>query len=159
MQLNDYQKSKVRFHLGYNAGAEVPAGDRSRLEEAMSLVPDSYFYDQIVYQLNRCETAWEQSAFYSQLGASKGFSRLEEISGDVERTIRTTDPLKADEVSYEIYLRECDRLAETLYVANYKRPEVRAYAFQRSGAEFIMAVPGPADTAVGTRMMLNIAWR
>ena len=159
MQLNDYQKSKVRFHLGYNAGAEVPAGDRSRLEEAMSLVPDSYFYDQIVYQLNRCETAWEQSAFYSQLGAPKGFSRLEEISGDVERTIRTTDPLKADEVSYEIYLRECDRLAETLYVANYKRPEVRAYAFQRSGGEFIMAVPGPADTAVGTRMMLNIAWR
>ena len=159
MQLNDYQKSKVRFHLGYNAGAEVPAGDRSRLEEAMSLVPDSYFYDQIVYQLNRCEVAWEQSAFYTNDGLPKGFSRLEEIAGDVQRSIRTTDPLKADEVSYEIYLRECDRLAETLYVANYKRPEVRAYAFQRSGAEFIMAVPGPADTAVGTRMMLNIAWR
>ena len=159
MQLNDYQKSKVRFHLGYNAGAEVPAGDRSRLEEAMSLVPDSYFYDQIVYQLNRCETAWEQSAFYSTDGLPKGFSRLEEIAGDVQRSIRTTDPLKADEVSYEIYLRECDRLAETLYVANYKRPEVRAYAFQRSGGEFIMAVPGPADTAVGTRIMLNFSWR
>mgnify|MGYP001175219418 FL=1 len=41
MQLNDYQKSKVRFHLGYNAGAQVPAGDRSRLEEAMALVPDA----------------------------------------------------------------------------------------------------------------------
>ena len=159
MQLNDYQKSKVRFHLGYNAGAEVPAGDRSRLEEAMALVPDSYFYDQIVYQLNRCEVAWEQSAFYTNDGLPKGFSRLEEIAGDVQRSIRTTDPLKADEVSYEIYLRECDRLAETLYVANYKRPEVRAYAFQRSGGEFIMAVPGPADTAVGTRIMLNVAWR
>ena len=159
MQLNDYQKSQVRFHLGYNAGAEVPAGDRSRLEEAMALVPDTYFYDQIVYQINRCEIAWEQSQFYTFEGLPKGFSRLEEIAGDVQRTIRTTDPLKADQDSYELYLRECDRLAETLYVANYKRPEVRAYAFQRSGAEFIMAVPGPADTAVGTRIMMNEAWR
>ena len=107
------------------------------------------------YQINRCEVAWEQSQFYTSSGAPKGFSRLEEIAGDVQRTIRTTDPLKADADSYELYLRECDRLAETLYVANYKRPEVRAYAFERSGAEFIMAIPGPADTAVGTRIMLN----
>ena len=159
MQLNDFQKSKVRFHLGYNAGAQVPAGDRSRLEEAMSLVPDTYFYDQIVYQINRCEIAWEQSQFYTNAGLPKGFSRLEEIAGDVQRTIRTTDPLKADADFREVYLRECDRLAETLYVPNYRRPEVRRYAFERTGAEFIMAVPGPADTAVGTRIMLNAVWR
>lgn len=159
MQLNNYEKSKIRFHLGYNAGAEVPAGDRSRLEEAMALVPDSYFYDQIVYQIQRCETAWQESAFYTEAGAPQGFSRLEEISGDVQRTIRTTDPLKADADSYELYLRECDRLAETLYVANFKRPEVRMYAFERSGADFIMAVPGPADTAVGTRIMLYENYR
>ena len=159
MQLNDYQKSQVRFHLGYNAGAQIPAGEETILEEAMALVPDTYFYDQIVYQINRCEVAWEQSQFYTNSGLPQGFSRLEEIAGDVSRTIRTTDPLKADADSYEIYLREGDRLAETLYVANYKRPDVRQFAFQRSGAEFIMAVPGPADTAVGTRIMMNEAWR
>ena len=159
MQLNDFQKSKVRFHLGYNSGAQIPAGARSRLEEAMSLVPDNYFYDQIVYQINRCETAWEQSQFYTADGTPNGFSRQETISGDVSRNIRTVDPLKADADSYEIYLRECDRLAETLYVANFKRPEVRAFAFERSGAEFIMAIPGPADTAVGTRIMLYENYR
>ena len=31
--------------------------------------------------------------------------------------------------------------------------------FERSGAEFIMAVPGPADTAVGTRIMLYENYR
>ena len=36
MQLDNYQKSKIRFHLGYNSGAQMPAGDRARLEEAMS---------------------------------------------------------------------------------------------------------------------------
>ena len=164
MQLNDYQKSQVRFHLGYNSGAEVPAGDRSRLEESMALIPDEYWYDQVVYQIGRCAVAWKKSAYYELDTGSGSYttsnaSRLEQISGDVQRTIATTDPLKADAYSYEIYLREGDRLAETLYVANYKRPDVRQYAFERSGAEFIMAIPGPADTAVGSRIGLNLSWR
>ena len=86
-------------------------------------------------------------------------SRIEQIRGDVQRSIATTDPLKADEYSWELYLREVDRLAETLYVANYRRPDVRRYLFDRSGAEFIMAVPGPADTAVGSRIYFNQNWR
>ena len=77
----------------------------------------------------------------------------------MQRTINTSDPLKGDEYFREIYLRECDRLAESLYVANYRRPEVRRYAFERAGSEFIMAVPGPADTAVGSRMYLNTDFR
>ena len=164
MQLNDYQKSQVRFHLGYNSGAEVPAGDRSRLEEAMALIPDEYWFNQVEYQIIRCGVAWEKSSYYDFDTATGQYttsnaSRLEQISGDVQRTIATTDPLKADAYSYELYLRECDRLADTLYVANYKRPDVRQYAFERSGADFIMAVPGPADTAVGSRIALNLSWR
>ena len=164
MELDDYLKSKVRFHLGYNAGAQLPAGDRARLEEAMSLVPDELWYNEIVYHLKRCDNAWKVSAYLPDdiLGEGEGivnFSRQEIISGDVQRTISQSDPLKGDEYFREIYLRECDRLAETLYVANYRRPEVRRYAFDRAGSEFIMAVPGPADTAVGARMVLRTNWR
>ena len=77
----------------------------------------------------------------------------------MQRTINVSDPLKGDEYFREIYLRECDRLAETLYVPNYRRPEVRRYAFERAGSEFIMAVPGPADTAVGSRIYFANHWR
>ena len=160
MELNDHLKSKVRFHLGFNAGAQIPAGDRGRLEEAMALIPDEYWYTQVVNHITRCDRAWENSEYFpADSDGSPNFSRLEQIAGDVQRTIRTTDPLKADADSYELYLRECDRLAETLYVANFKRPEVRAFGFERSGAEFIMAIPGPADTAVGTRIMLYENYR
>ena len=152
MQLDEYLKTKVRFHLGINAGAQIPAGDRARLEEAMCMIPDDYWYAQVVNHIRRCDKAWEVSEYFQDDGVN--FSRLEEIAGDVQRSIRTSDPLKGDEYYREIYLRECDRLAETLYVANYRRPEVRRYAFDRSGAEFIMAVPGPADTGVGTRIFL-----
>lgn len=160
MQLDEHLQSKVRFHLGFNAGAQIPAGDRSRLEEAMALVPDEYWYNQIVYHISRCDRAWENSEYFpSDAGGSPNYSRLEQIAGDVQRTISTSDPLKGDEYFREIYLRECDRLAETLYVPNYRRPEMRRYAFERAGAEFILAVPGPADTSVGSRMMLSENWR
>ena len=165
MELNEYLKSKVRFHLGYNSGAQLPAGDRSRLEEAMSLVPDEYWYNQLVYHLKRCDNAWEVSAYFPDDildpngSGIVNFSRQEVLSGDVQRTISTSDPLKGDEYFREIYLRECDRLAESLYVANYRRPEVRRYAFDRAGSEFILAVPGPADTSIGSRMILAAEWR
>ena len=163
MELDDYLKSKIRYHLGYNSGAQLPAGDRARLEEAMSLVPDELWYNEIVYHVKRCDNAWKVSAYFpddpNDPNADVNFSRQEIIGGDIQRTIKQSDPLKGDEYFREIYLRECDRLAETLYVANYRRPEVRRYAFDRAGSEFIMAVPGPADTAVGSRMVLARDWR
>jgi hypothetical protein len=160
MELDDLLKSKARFHLGINAGAQIPAGDRARLEEAMALIPDEYWYNQIVNHIRRCDSAWNNSEYFPEdSGGSPNYSRLEQIAGDVQRTIATSDPLKGDEYFREIYLREVDRLAETLYVANYRRPEVRRYLFERAGSEFIMSIPGPADTAVGTRIMLNLIWR
>ena len=165
MELSEYEKSRVRFHLGFNSGAQVPAGDRSRLEEAMALVPDEVWYNEIVYHLLRCDNAWKVSAVVPDDIFTEGGdtllnpTRTEVISGDVNRSIATSDPLKGDEYFREIYLRECDRLAETLYVPNYRRPEVRRYAFERAGAEFIMAVPGPADTNVAGRLQMNSSWR
>ena len=165
MQLDENSKSKCRFHLGFNAGAQIPAGDRARLEEAMALVPDELWFNEIIYHIKRCDIAWKTSAYlpddYLDPNGTGvvNFSRQEIIDGDVQRNINTSDPLKGDEYFREIYLREVDRLAETLYVPNYRRPEVRRYAFERAGSEFIMAVPGPADTAVGSRMHLNLVWR
>jgi len=160
MELNELLKTKIRFHLGVNAGAQIPAGDRARLEEAMALVPDEYWYEQIVNHVRRCDTAWDNSEYFpSDSNGSPNYSRLEQIAGDVQRTIATSDPLKGDEYFREIYMREVDRLAETLYVPNYRRPDVRRYVFERSGSEFIMAIPGPADTAVGSRISLHNTWR
>lgn len=164
MQLDEHFKSKVRFHLGFNSGSQIPAGDRARLEEAMALVPDELWLSEIIYHVKRCDIAWKSSAFFPDDylepngTGTFNFSRQEIISGDVSRSIATTDPLKADADFREVYLRECDRLAETLYVPNYRRPEVRRYSFERAGAEFVMAIPGPADTAVGSRVYFSTNW-
>ena len=160
MELNELEKSKIRWHLGFNSGSMIPAGDRARLEEALALIPDEYWYVQIIDHIRRCDVAYKNSEYFPQdANGSPNYSRLEQIAGDVARTMATSDPLKGDEYFREIYLREVDRLAESLYVPNYRRPEVRRYAFERAGSEFIMAIPGPADTAVGTRMLLSEVWR
>lgn len=153
MQLSDYDKSRVRYHLGYFI-VSVPAGDYARLEEAMNTVPDSYFYDKLAIQLGRCDTAEKKTEV-----ATSPSTRLESIAGDVDRTIRSSNAKEALKVWDEIYLYETNRLAGILYVPNYKDPFQARYRYERSGAEFIQALPGPADVSVGTRIYLHEVWR
>ena len=153
MELSDFDKSRVRYHLGYFT-VSVPAGDYARLEEAMNTVPDSFFVDKIIVQIGRCDTAEKKTEV-----ASTPSTRLETIAGDVDRTIRSSNAKEALKIWSKIYLYETNRLAGILYVANYKDPVQARYRYERSGAEFIQALPGPADTAVGSRMHLAENWR
>lgn len=127
----------------------------------MARIPDSYFFNRVVEHLDRCDRAYKVSQVF-RVEDQPQPSRVERISGDTDRAIYTSDPLKSAKDYREVYLREVDLLAESLYVANYRREEVRRYAFERGGVEFIMAVPGPADTAVGTRVAQAVGsqlWR
>lgn len=153
MQLSEFDKSRIRYHLGYFT-VSIPAGDYARLEEAMNTIPDSYFYNKISIQIGRCDTAEKKTEV-----ASNPNTRFESIAGDVDRTISSSNAKEALKVWDEIYLYETGRLAQILYVPNYKDPVQARYRFDRSGAEFIQALPGPADVAVGTRIYLNLAWR
>lgn len=153
MQLSDYDKSRVRYHLGYFT-VSVPAGDFARLEEAMNTIPDSYFYDKIAIQIGRCDTAEKKTEV-----ATSPSTRLESIAGDVDRTIRSSNAKEALKVWDEIYLYETNRLAGILYVPNYKDPLQARYRYERSGAEFIQALPGPADVGIGDRIYLRSVLR
>ena len=142
MELSDFDKSRVRYHLGYFT-VSVPAGDYARLEEAMNTIPDSFFNDRIIVQIGRCDTAEKKTEV-----ASTPSTRLETIAGDVDRTIRSSNAKDALKIWSEIYLYETNRLAGILYVPNYKDPMQARYRYERSGAEFIQALPGPADTCL-----------
>jgi len=153
VELAIYDKSRVRYHLGYFT-VSVPAGDYARLEEAMNTIPDSFFYDKIIVQINRCDTAEKKTEV-----ASNPNTRLESIIGDVDRTIRSSNAQEALKVWNQVYLYETNRLANILFVPNYKDEYQARYRYERSGAEFIQALPGPADTAVGSRLYLHEVYR
>ena len=153
MRLSDLDKSRVRYHLGYYV-VSVPAGDYARLEESMNTVPDSYFYDKIMKQVTRCDTAEQKTEV-----ATSPSTRIENIAGDVDRTIRSSNAKEALKVWNEIYLYETNRLAQILYVPNYKDPFQARYRYERSGAEFIQALPGPADVSTGSNLYLYENYR
>ena len=153
MQLDDFTKSKCKWHLGYNQ-TSIPAGDLARLEEALDNVQDSFWFSKIVEQIGRCDEAEKRTDMTGILNNNvTPAGRRENIAGDVDRTISTTDYKDTLKTWTGIYLYETDRLAQHLYVPNYRNPEQARYRFNREGAEFIQALPGPADVAVGTRLM------
>jgi len=159
MQLDSFLKSKVRWHLGYNL-TSIPAGDLARLEEALDNIQDSYWYSKIVEQITRCDEAEKRTDMTGSVNNDTvPRSRIESIAGDVDRTIATSDFKDTLKTWTQIYLYETDRLAMHLYVPNYRNPEQARYRFNREGSEFIQALPGPADVAVGTRLMLESSFR
>ena len=159
MKLDSYLQSKIRWHLGYNL-TSVPAGDQARLEEAMNNIQDSFWYDKIAEQISRCDEAEKRTDMTGSVNNDAlPKSRVESILGDVDRTISTSDFKETLRTWTQIYLFETDRLALHLYVPNYRNPEQARYRFNREGAEFIQALPGPADVAVGTRLILETSHR
>ena len=159
MKLDTFTQSKVRWHLGYNL-TSVPAGDQGRLEEAMNNIQDSFWFSKIVEQIGRCDEAEKRTDMTGSVNndlAPK--SRIESIAGDVDRTVSTSDFKETLKTWTQIYIYETDRLATHLYVPNYRNPEQARYRFNREGAEFIQALPGPADVAVGTRILLETIHR
>ena len=121
---------------------------------------DSFWYEKIVEQVSRCDEAEKRTDITGSVNnGTVPRNRLETIGGDVDRTIGTTDVKQTLKVWNEVYLYETNRLAQHLYVPNYRDPEQARYRFNREGAEFIQALPGPADVAVGTRLVLENSYR
>lgn len=153
-RLDDYNFSRVAYHLGYNI-ATVPAGDYARLMEACNSVPSEYYFDKIVQQVERCEEAER----LTELATGRATSRQETILGDVSRSINIQDKRETAKIWRENYNYECDRLAHMLYVPNYRDPVTARYRFERSGGEFIQAIPGPPDVSRSDRLYFYANWR
>ena len=85
--------------------------------------------------------------------------RAREFTSDVSAKLQSNDFKETLKTWTQIYLYETDRLALHLYVPNYRNPEQARYRFNREGAEFIQALPGPADVAVGTRIHFETNFR
>ena len=152
--LDDFNFSRVAYHLAYNI-ATVPAGDYARLLEACNSIPSEFYYDKIVQQIERCEEAER----LTELAQGRATSRQETILGDVSRSISVQDKREVTRVWRENYLFECDRLAQMLYVPNYRDPVASRYRFERSGGEFIQAIPGPPDVSRSDRLYFYANWR
>ncbi len=153
-KLDQSNFDRVTYHLGYNVST-VPAGDYSRLLLACNSIQSQFYYDKIVQQLERCEDAEE----LSELATGRATSRQEIILGDVSRTINVQEKQEVAKIWRENYVFETDRLAQMLYVANYRNPMVSRYRFERSGATYLQAMPGAPTMSRADRIYFATDWR
>jgi len=152
--LDDFNFTRVQYHLGYNI-ATVPAGDFARLQLACNSIPSQFFYDKIVQQIERCEDAER----LSELATGRATSKQEIILGDVSRTISVQDKREVANIWRENYIYETDRLAQLLFVANYRNPMTNRFRFERSGASYVQALPGAPSMSRADRIYFATNWR
>lgn len=156
--LSNDDKERAYYHLGYGAArfgnietgfpGSIDAADLARMEEACNNITSEYMERQVKIRLDQCDATDEASDLLTTGGVR--FSVKEQYIGDVNRTI-VREELDDIRAWREEYQQQTDMLAKLLGVANYNNPSADRYRYERSGAEYIAAIPGPADTAVSSR--------
>jgi hypothetical protein len=148
--LSPTNKSRARFHLGYNA--VIPAGDAARLENAMTQILDSYWESEIINQLSRCDAALKQTQIDKQ---DSGIQYKELMTGDINRSVvrYQSERLRVRQAQY---IFETDLLSQYLGVPNYNNPTTYELRVYMEPGSYVNRVPGPADTSVGTKIYLHL---
>ena len=156
--LDDCNFERVCYHLNYNISAVSPS-DYARLLEACNNIPSDFYYNKIINQIQRCESA----EVYTDLASNRGASQQEVILGQgdevLNRTITVQDNRKVMRIWRENYLYECDRLSAILHVVNYKDPVIAESRFIVNEGEFIQTLPGPVDPARFDDLYFFNSWR
>ena len=145
MELDQQDRDRCYFHLGYGTGAGIPAQDLAQLEEAMRQVRGQYQYNRIVQLLTQLDKTWDD-----YLLKQSSLTTKELTAGDLNRSvIRSASQVQANQWVRSNYDQMVGDLAQELWVPNYRAEKTLRYRFERAGSEYIKAVPGPADTSVG----------
>lgn len=141
--LSPHDIDRAKFHTGIININYIPAQDVSRLLEACNNLEGNYVKNKVITQLDRCDDIFDNTDMTEEAANEKRI-----YAGDVNRSEVYWSLPEAMRLWNENYLRETDRLAMMLSVANYHRNDVARYRYERNGSTFINAVPGPKDTAV-----------
>lgn len=152
--LTEADKQRARWHL-YGSGGGVPAGDKAAIEEAIDNLPDNYTVQQVRRQLDRCDAAWEKTDVNGT--SDPPVFQREITSGDINRSVvRSAQDKRLVDYYWQIYYKEVEDLARILWVPEYRTPENDHWRFARSGGEYVMSLPGAADSCVSDRIYLSI---
>ena len=146
MELSENQKSRIKFHLGYND--TVPSGDifwanrqlaQPRQEQEIRLIKRNLDGLDLTYDL---------------LTDTNNVTKTEAIVGDVNRTITNTevDPSRLR----KRYVAQGDLLAETLGMLNKRGKDSKYQSRVESGV--INYLPRPDGSSVGSRLMMSEFW-
>lgn len=146
MRLDEFNRARTRFHLGYGNRAGIPAGDVAVLEQAMDQIDGNYQFNRLKQLLDNADALYNE---WIDMSVDNKVSK-ELISGDLNRSvIRTLDPKAARKQSEISYLAIVQEIAQNLWVPNYREDAYQRFRFARGAGDYLDLVPGLPDTAIG----------
>jgi hypothetical protein len=146
--LSTYNKERVYFHLGYASRVGIDAADISRLEQACNEIYSDYLKEKMENLLDIADQTYEQKF----LVLNDWYDAREIFQGDINRASRRSEPQKQQRIWQEEYLRVTEEIAKELRVTNYNTADSWAWTHERNAGGYIQAIPGPADTAIASRI-------
>lgn len=147
--LNNLDKERVFFHLGYGSRVAIDVADVSRVEMACNEIYSDFQKSMIEDLLDKADLTYEQRFMVT----NNWFDAREIYEGDINRASRRQEPQKQQRIWQEEYLRVTNEIAKVLRVTNYNAPDSWAYTHYRNEGTYINAIPGPADTSVSSRIV------
>lgn len=145
MRLDNHNRDRCTFHLGFGNRGGIPAADVAVLEQAMDSIQSNYQYNRMIEILDSCDELW------NKWRNSETAQSTELISGDINRSvIRSIDPTKIRKLAWENYLQVVRELARNLSCANYRDDAYDRYRYERGAGDYLNLIPGVADTAIGS---------
>jgi hypothetical protein len=146
MRLDEFNRARCRFHLGYGNRAGIPAADVAILEKAMDQIDGNYQFNRLKEMLDESDSLWTTWRTFRV----DDLVTKELISGDTNRSIlRTLDPKRAREQAWANYMAMVNEIAQNLWVPNYRDEVYLRYRFERGAGDYLDLVPGLPDTAIG----------
>jgi hypothetical protein len=116
MSLLPADQERVKFHLGYSEA--VPDGDFALLQRRMTQPFTNEYRALLVEQIARCTRVFAQTELNRQ-ETGVFYNRI--IGGDINRNDREDRPEPRVQ-RLKAYITECDQLALSLGVLNFRNP-------------------------------------
>ena len=143
----EYQQ-KALFHVSMTSESAYTAEDKATAIAAMnnleSEIIAGYFIDMII----ELDDIWERLRGDS----AQRFSYKEQVAGDINRAVVRDDPRSILREWKVIYDMRVSQMCQKFGLPDYNDAGNR-WQYLRDSGSYIMAVPGPADTAVSSRIV------
>lgn len=140
-------QQRTLFHIGMTSESAYTAEDKAIAIAAMNNLESARIEQYFIDLLDELDDIWERLRGDS----AQRFSYKEQVAGDINRAVVRDDPRSILREWRVIYDTRVEELCKKFGLPNYNDSANR-WQYLRDSGTYINAVPGPADTAVSSRI-------
>jgi hypothetical protein len=142
----EYQQ-KALFHVSMTSESAYTAEDKAIAIAAMNNLESEIIMGYLVDMLDELDDVWERLRGDS----AQRFSYKEQVAGDINRAVVRDDPRSILREWKVIYDMRVSQMCQKFGLPDYNDAGNR-WRYLRDSGSYVMAIPGPADTAVSSRI-------